>query len=86
LGHYFIYYSLQTYQYHQKLHQQPLQTTDSDPAIASNKLQTNLVAIESWLAKWRMKANGPKSAHITFTMRRGTWPPVHISNVQLPQT
>jgi hypothetical protein len=27
LGHYFIYYSLQTYQSHQKLHRQPLQTT-----------------------------------------------------------
>jgi hypothetical protein len=42
LGHYFIYYSLQTYQSHLK-HQQPLQTTavkatDNDPAIASNKL------------------------------------------------
>jgi hypothetical protein len=60
--------------------------TDNDPAIASNKLQTNLVAIESWLAKWRMKANGPKSAHITFTTRRGTWPPVHINNVKLLQT
>jgi hypothetical protein len=27
LGHYFIYYSPQTYQSHQKLHQQPLQMT-----------------------------------------------------------
>jgi hypothetical protein len=33
-----------------------------------------------------MKANGSKSTHITFTTRSGTCPPVHINNVQLPQT
>jgi hypothetical protein len=59
---------------------------DNDPAIASSKLQTNLLAIQSWLAKWRMKVNGSMSTHITFTTRRGTCPPVHINNVQLPQT
>jgi hypothetical protein len=60
--------------------------TDNDPDIASSKIQANLLAIQSWLAKWRMKANGSKSTHITFTTRRGTCPPVHINNVQLPQT
>jgi hypothetical protein len=34
--------------------------TDSDPAIASQKLQTNLFAIQNWFKKWRMKANGCK--------------------------
>jgi hypothetical protein len=33
-----------------------------------------------------MKANGSKSTHITFRTRRGTCSPVHIKNVQLPQT
>jgi hypothetical protein len=33
-----------------------------------------------------MKANGSKSTRITFNTRRGTCPPVHINNVQLPQT
>jgi hypothetical protein len=42
--------------------------------------------MQSWLAKWGMKANGSKSTHITFTTRRGTCPPVNINNVQLPQT
>jgi hypothetical protein len=42
-----------------------------------------LLAIQSWLTKWRMKTNGSKSADIT---RRGTCLPVHINNVQLPQT
>jgi hypothetical protein len=60
--------------------------TDNDPAIDSSKLQTNLLAMQSWLAKWRIKANGSKSTHITFTTRRGTCLPVHINNVQLPQT
>jgi hypothetical protein len=32
-----------------------------------------------------MKATGSKSAHITFTTRRATCPPVHINNVQFPQ-
>jgi hypothetical protein len=41
--------------------------TDSDPAIASYKLQTNLLAIENWFRKWRMKANRSKSIHFIFT-------------------
>jgi hypothetical protein len=45
-----------------------------------------LLAIQSWLAKWRMKTNESKSTHITFTMRRGTCLSVHINDVQLTQT
>jgi hypothetical protein len=59
--------------------------TDSDPAIASHKLQTGLLAIHKWLKTWRMKSNGTKSIHIIFTTRRETCPPVHINNIQLPQ-
>jgi hypothetical protein len=36
---------------------------DSDPVIASHKLQTNLLAIHNWFKKWRMKAYGSKSIH-----------------------
>jgi hypothetical protein len=61
-------------------------TTDNDPAIASHKLQTYLQEIRSRLVKCRMKANGTKSTLITFNTRRETCPPVHINNVQLPQT
>jgi hypothetical protein len=42
---------------------------DSDKAIASLKLQTDLLAIQNWFKKWRMKANESKSIHITFTTR-----------------
>jgi hypothetical protein len=38
------------------------------------------------LQKWRMKTNGSKPTHITFTTRRGTCPPGHINNVQFPRT
>jgi hypothetical protein len=58
--------------------------TDSDPAVASQKLQTHLLAIQLWLQKWRMPANALKSVHVTFTRRSGTCPPVHTNNVQLP--
>jgi hypothetical protein len=38
------------------------------------------------LATWRMKVNETKSTHVTFTTRRATCPPVHINDVQLPQS
>jgi hypothetical protein len=43
--------------------------TDSDPAIASQKLQTDLLAIQDRFKKWRMKTNEYKSIHVTFTTR-----------------
>jgi hypothetical protein len=58
---------------------------DSDQATASQKLQTDLLAIQNWFKKWRMKANESKSIHVTFTTRREKCPTVHINNVQLPQ-
>jgi hypothetical protein len=47
---------------------------DSDQAIASQKLQTDLLAIQNWFKKWRMKANKSKSIHVTFTTQRETSP------------
>jgi hypothetical protein len=41
--------------------------TDSDPAIASQGLQTDLLAMQKWFRKLRMDANGSKSIHIAFT-------------------
>jgi hypothetical protein len=60
-------------------------TMDSDPAIAWQKLQTDLLAIQNWFKKWRMKANKSKSIYVTFTTRREMCLPVHISSVKLPQ-
>jgi hypothetical protein len=56
---------------------------DSDPAFASQTLQTDLLAIQNWFKKWRMKANESKSIHVTFTTWRETCLP--INSVQLPQ-
>jgi hypothetical protein len=44
-----------------------------------------VLAIQSWLRTWRIKANETKSVHVTFTTRRETCPPVHINDVQIPQ-
>jgi hypothetical protein len=33
-----------------------------------------------------MKANETKPAHVPFTTHRATCPPVHINDVQLPQS
>jgi hypothetical protein len=59
--------------------------TDPDSAIASQKLQTSLLAIQHRLTKWRLKANSSKSTHVTIPTRRATCPGVHIYTEQLPQ-
>jgi hypothetical protein len=41
---------------------------DSDPAITPHKLQTNLLAIQNWFKKWRMKASGSKLIHKKMIM------------------
>jgi hypothetical protein len=61
-------------------------TTTSDPVVASQLLQTALIAIQDWLKTRRMKVNETKSTHVTFTTRRATCPPVHINYVQLPHS
>jgi hypothetical protein len=61
-------------------------TTDSEPVVASHLLQTDLLAIQHWLKRWRMKVNETKSTRVTFTMRRATCPPVKINDVQLPRS
>jgi hypothetical protein len=58
---------------------------DSSSAIASEKLQNNLDAIQHWLSLWRLKANGFKLTHVAFTNRRETCPLVYINNEPLPQ-
>jgi hypothetical protein len=45
-------------------------TMANDPAIASQKLQSDLFAIQYWFKKWRMKANEFKSIHVTFVTPR----------------
>jgi hypothetical protein len=48
---------------------------DSDSAIASQKLQTDLLELQDWFKKWRMRANESKSINVTCTTRREKCPP-----------
>lgn len=57
----------------------------TDPIAASALLQENLNLLQNWLRIWRIKANEVKSTHITYTLRKGTCPPVSLNNQQLPQ-
>lgn len=59
--------------------------SSQDPVEASHLLQSHLNRIEKWLKQWKIKANETKSAHITFTTRRETCPPVLLNNQPLPQ-
>jgi hypothetical protein len=58
---------------------------DPNAVAAIQKLQTSLDAIHQWLSLWRLKANGSKSTHITFSNRQETCPAVYINNEPLPQ-
>jgi hypothetical protein len=53
--------------------------------VAMDRDSADLLAIQNWFKKWRMKTNESKSIHVTFTTRRETCHLVHINNVQLPQ-
>ncbi|CAG5024961.1 unnamed protein product [Parnassius apollo] len=59
--------------------------THSDPKIASQILQKGLNDISHWLKKWRIKANETKSVNVTFTLIRGSCPPVTLNNIVVPQ-
>lgn len=58
---------------------------DSQPDIATRKLQLALDDIATWLKEWRIKANENKSVNVTFTLRRESCPPVRLNNVDVPQ-
>ncbi|PNF38784.1 RNA-directed DNA polymerase from mobile element jockey [Cryptotermes secundus] len=57
-----------------------------DPATASQRLQSHLDQVESWLKKWRIHINETKSVQVTFTMRKEQCPAVHINNTEIPQS
>jgi hypothetical protein len=57
-----------------------------DPKTASQRLQDHLDQLAIWLKKWRIRINETKSLHVTFTMRKGQCPAVHINNTEIPQS
>jgi hypothetical protein len=56
-----------------------------NPHEASRLLQLHLDKLGHWLQRWRIKANETKSAHITFTLKRDTCPPVILNGSPIPQ-
>ena len=62
-----------------------IMATHSNPTTASMNVQAHLCKIEHWTRKLRLKINETKSAHITFTLRKETCPPVHVNQAIIPQ-
>ena len=54
--------------------------THNDPELASRKLQNSFNDIEKWLTTWRINVNETKSVHVTFTLKKGSWPVIKIFN------
>ena len=52
------------------------------PSTTSQNLQDHLRSIEIWCRQWRVKVNGAKSAHLTFTLHRH--PPLTFDTVPIP--
>jgi hypothetical protein len=57
---------------------------DIEAAVKFFNVTIQWAAIQDRFKKWRIKAHGSKSVHITFTTQRKTCPLVHINNVQSP--
>lgn len=38
----------------------------------------------NWLQKWRIRASATKSFQVTFSLKKGNYPPVQLENVTLP--
>jgi hypothetical protein len=55
-----------------------------DPAIASQHLQRHLSLLHDWFAVWKIHVNPAKSAHVTFTTRPITCPPVFLHTTPVP--
>ena len=55
-----------------------------DPATASQRLQSHLTLLHNWFAMWKIHVNPAKSAHVTFTTRHVTCPPVFLYTTTIP--
>lgn len=61
-----------------------LLSSHQNPATASSLLQSSLDTLTPWLHKWRIKVNGSKCTHVTFTNRRENCPPVTLDGNPIP--
>jgi hypothetical protein len=58
----------------------------SDPDVASQRLQNHLTLLHNCFEKWKIRVNPAKSAHVTFTTRHFTSPPVFLHTTPMPVT
>jgi hypothetical protein len=56
-----------------------------NPITATAHLQRHLNQFEQWLKRWRIQANGTKSTHVTFTLKREDCPVVLLNGKHIPQ-
>jgi hypothetical protein len=61
-------------------------SSHKDPTIVSMNLQNHLDLMSSWYDKWKIKINHGKSTHLTFTLNRGTVPPINLNNQIIPKS
>jgi hypothetical protein len=57
--------------------------THDNPVTASSHLQEHLSLIEAWLNKCKIKINESKSTQTTFTLRKGSCPPVQTNHINI---
>jgi hypothetical protein len=56
-----------------------------NPITATEHLHHHLRRLEQWLKQWRVPANGNKSTHVTFTLKRQDCPAVLLNGKNIPQ-
>ena len=61
-----------------------LLASHADPIIASSTLQRCLDSMGKWFHKRGYKINENKSTHVTFMLRKQTYPQVTINNITIP--
>jgi len=60
-------------------------SSHTDPTMATKIVQNHLDELQKWLQLWQIKVNESKCAHVTFTLRQDTCPPLQINNKVIPQ-
>lgn len=53
---------------------------------ASALVQSQLDLINVWLKKWNIKVNVDKSTHVTYTLKEGDCPSVHLNGILIPKS
>jgi hypothetical protein len=55
-----------------------------DSIVAFQRLQSHLTLLHDWFEMWIIRVNPAKPAHVTFTTRHITCPPVFLHTTQIP--